>query len=152
MGYVASHRVPSTDLQEPCRLDLHERVSAIIQVRQDVGLRVRTKADSWVLIANILTLLVGEEHVCRETTLRRVGIYKVGQLKDNALSVDSEVNIPFFFFSTPRVFLGAAALVLGMAAAGGLVLALEALGGMVIDAEGGLSRLRRRQVVQMLWE
>jgi len=37
-----------------------------------------------------------------------------------------------------------------MAAAGGLVLALEALGGMVIDAEGGLSRLRRRQVVQMV--
>jgi len=33
-----------------------------------------TEADARVLIANVLTLLVGEEHVGRETTLWRVGI------------------------------------------------------------------------------
>jgi hypothetical protein len=39
----------------------------------------RTKADTWVLITNILTLLICEEHVGGETTLGRVGIFKTNQ-------------------------------------------------------------------------
>lgn len=34
----------------------------------------RTKGDAWVLIANVLALLIGKEHVCRETTLGSIGI------------------------------------------------------------------------------
>jgi hypothetical protein len=35
-----------------------------------------TEADTGVLITDILTLLVREEHVGRETTLGRVGVFK----------------------------------------------------------------------------
>lgn len=34
-----------------------------------------TEGNTRVLLANVLTLLVGEEHVGRETTLGRVGVY-----------------------------------------------------------------------------
>ena len=34
-----------------------------------------TKADAWVLITDILTLLVGKEHVCGKTTLWSIGIW-----------------------------------------------------------------------------
>ena len=44
------------------------------RLRSDIVSMVRTEADTWVLIANVLTLLVGKEHVSRETTLGRVGI------------------------------------------------------------------------------
>jgi len=37
---------------------------------------MHTEADAWVLLTNVLTLLVGEEHVGRKTTLRRVGVYE----------------------------------------------------------------------------
>lgn len=37
--------------------------------------RVHTEADAGVLFTNILTLVVGEEHVGRKTTLGRVGVY-----------------------------------------------------------------------------
>jgi hypothetical protein len=39
------------------------------------GCRVHTEADAGVLFTNILTLVVGEEHVGRKTTLGRVGVY-----------------------------------------------------------------------------
>jgi len=32
------------------------------------------KADTWVLLTNVLALLVGEEHVSRETTLGRIWV------------------------------------------------------------------------------
>jgi hypothetical protein len=35
----------------------------------------RTEADARVLITDILTLLIREEHVGRETTLGRVGVF-----------------------------------------------------------------------------
>lgn len=35
-----------------------------------------TEANAWVLITDILTLLVREEHVGRETTLGRVGVFQ----------------------------------------------------------------------------
>jgi hypothetical protein len=35
---------------------------------------IHTKGDTRVLVTNVLTLLVGKEHVCRETTLWRVGV------------------------------------------------------------------------------
>ena len=38
-----------------------------------------TKADARVFVANILTLLIGEEHVCGETTLWGIGICHGGQ-------------------------------------------------------------------------
>jgi hypothetical protein len=38
-----------------------------------------TEADTRVLITNILTLLICEEHVGGETTLGRVGIFKTNQ-------------------------------------------------------------------------
>jgi hypothetical protein len=34
-----------------------------------------TELDAWVVLADLVTLLVGEEHVCGKTTLGRVGIY-----------------------------------------------------------------------------
>ena len=36
---------------------------------------MHTKADAGVLFTNILTLVVGEEHVGRKTTLGRVRVY-----------------------------------------------------------------------------
>ena len=36
--------------------------------------RVHTEADARVLFTDILTLVVGEEHVGRKTTLGRVGV------------------------------------------------------------------------------
>jgi hypothetical protein len=41
--------------------------------------RSLTEADARVLDAHILTLLIGEEHVGRETTFGRVGILVGGQ-------------------------------------------------------------------------
>jgi len=35
-----------------------------------------TKGDSWVLLTNVLALLVGEEHVGRETALWGVGVWR----------------------------------------------------------------------------
>lgn len=34
-----------------------------------------TEADSGIFLSYVVTLLVGKEHVCRETTLGRVGVY-----------------------------------------------------------------------------
>ncbi len=144
-----SHPEPSIDLQEPCRLDLHKRVSMVIQIGSDVVSGVRTKADTRVLVTNVLTLLVGKEHISRETTLGRVGIWQAGQL-DSVTPPGNEVNVPFFFFSTPRVFLGAAALVFGMAATLVSVLVVLAFGGIVSDAEVVMSCLRKGEVVQTL--
>jgi hypothetical protein len=36
--------------------------------------RVHTEGDARVLFTNILTLVIGEEHVGRKTTLGRVGV------------------------------------------------------------------------------
>lgn len=61
----------------------------------------RTKGDSGILISNILTLVVGEEHVGREGTFGRVGI--LVKLVSNASTGQIWRHYsPFFFFSTPR--------------------------------------------------
>ena len=39
------------------------------------GRGVLTEADSLVLRAHVVALFIGEEHVCGETTLRRVGVW-----------------------------------------------------------------------------
>jgi predicted ATPase len=44
----------------------------------------RTEADTWVLLTNIVTLIVGEEHVGRETTLGGIGVCaNHGQLRSD---------------------------------------------------------------------
>jgi hypothetical protein len=43
-------------------------------LRIGMDIASHTEADAWVLITDILTLLVREEHVGRETTLGRVGV------------------------------------------------------------------------------
>ena len=43
--------------------------------RRNKGLASHTEADTRVLVTDVLALLVGEEHVGRETTLGRVGIF-----------------------------------------------------------------------------
>lgn len=61
-------------------------------------IRKHTECDTWVLVANVLSLLVGKEHVCRQTTLGRVRIYEQCQrMRDNGGGIG--LNIPFFFFS-----------------------------------------------------
>jgi hypothetical protein len=79
--------------------------------------RMRTEADAWVFLANSITLIVGEEHVGRETTLGRVGVCG-GQLK--CAEQIWCVHEPFFFLS-PLVLL---ALVL-LAAALGILMMIE---------------------------
>ena len=67
---AASHSGPSTSLREACRPRLQ-------MVRMGFGngqRRKLTELDAGVVLADLLTLLVGEEHVCRETTLGRVGV------------------------------------------------------------------------------
>ena len=58
-----------------------------------------TEGDAWVLVADVLTLLVGEEHVGRETTLWRVGVCEGGQHHCDRDNVEEEQDEPFFFFS-----------------------------------------------------
>jgi hypothetical protein len=57
----------------------------------------QTEGDSWILVTDVLTLLVGEEHVSREATLWRVrvcdGVSRV------AIDHVEEEDEPFFFFS-----------------------------------------------------
>jgi hypothetical protein len=69
---VASRSAPSIDLQGPYRLGLDELVRRCPGKR--MRCRVHTEADARVLFTNILTLVVGEEHVGRKTTLGRVGV------------------------------------------------------------------------------
>lgn len=35
---------------------------------------MRTESNAGVVLANLLALLIGEEHVCRETTFGRIGV------------------------------------------------------------------------------
>jgi hypothetical protein len=39
-----------------------------------------TKLDSWVVLANLVTIVVRKEHVRRQSTLWRVGVYEVLKL------------------------------------------------------------------------
>lgn len=52
-----------------------------------------TEGDAGVLLANLVTVFVGEEHVSRETTLGRVGVCEWGQSRDTRIETD---DIPFF--------------------------------------------------------
>jgi len=58
-----------------------------------------TEADTGILLTDILTLLIGKEHVGREATLGRVRICgrKSARLDGSYVHAD---DIPFFFFST----------------------------------------------------
>ena len=69
---VASRSMPSTDLRGPYQLGLDEVVRTKLLTMERC--RKRTEADTRVLLTNILTLVVGEEHVSREATLGRVRI------------------------------------------------------------------------------
>lgn len=60
-----------------------------------------TERDTRVLLADLFPVVVGEEHVCRETTLGRVGVWDelarmTGMRKDRI----GEGYVPFFFLST----------------------------------------------------
>jgi hypothetical protein len=58
-----------------------------------------TEADTRVLVTNILTLLVGEEHIGREATLGRVRIFKTESAWSRQLHWHILEDEPFFFFS-----------------------------------------------------
>ena len=66
----------------------------------DQRIEQRTEADAGILLTNILTLFIGEEHVGRETALRSVGIWTVSELRGSWVRC---VDVPFFFFSVPRL-------------------------------------------------
>ena len=68
---VASRSMPSIDLQGPYQLGLDELVRRFGRRGRS---SVRTEADTRVFFTNVLTLVIGEEHVCRKTTLGRVGV------------------------------------------------------------------------------
>ena len=72
----ASRRDPSTSHRVACRPRLdhvsHHHMS-------DGGRGIHTELDAGVFIANLVTLLVGEEHVGGKTTLRHVGVWKDSQ-------------------------------------------------------------------------
>jgi hypothetical protein len=71
-----------------------------------------TELDARVLLADLVTLVVGEEHVCRETALGHVGVCVDGQqerrksVRNRRQSVQKD--LPFFFLPSlvlrvPRV-------------------------------------------------
>jgi len=108
---------------------------------------VHTEADARVLFTNILTLVVGEEHVGRKTTLGCVGVCERerGIVSSKVLSqvLKGEMTIPFFFFSTPRVLVLVVALALDLGMA--LVVAFDLESAAALEAFGGiLSRWHRR--------
>ena len=84
-----------------------------------------TESDTRVLLANILTLLIGEEHVGRQATLGCIGVW-LSQLQIEDAQVDRD-NIPFFFFPPSFLAAGAAA----------RFLVVESLG-MMMDVDQGL--------------
>jgi hypothetical protein len=55
-----------------------------------------TELDTGVVLADLLALLVGEEHVGRETTLGRVGIYSEVSFKFRGSRMHVS-DLPFFF-------------------------------------------------------
>lgn len=74
MDYAASRLGPSISHQEPFRLGLEECQGKRSRDEEDRG--GFTESDAWVFLSNIVTLLVCEEHVGRETTLGCVGVCK----------------------------------------------------------------------------
>lgn len=72
--------------------------------------RRRTELDARVLLADVVTLLVGEEHVGGETALGHVGVC-AWSANDDGSTGKSRRDIPFFFlppsalppFLAPRV-------------------------------------------------
>lgn len=77
----------------------------------------RTKADSGVLLPHVVTLLVGEEHVGRQTTLWCIGVWQ--RLVSDGLKRRSLGGDEPFFFLPPSV--AALALVLRVAFSLGIV-------------------------------
>lgn len=75
---AASRSRPSISPRGPCRPDLWTRrhVSARESSAAPGGTTL-TKGDARVLFSDIFALLVGEEHVSRETTLRRIRVWKL---------------------------------------------------------------------------
>jgi hypothetical protein len=69
--YVASRSAPSTCCQAPCRPRLGNVRSGHMMMISEKRL---TELDTGVVLADLVTLLVGKEHVGRETTLGRVGV------------------------------------------------------------------------------
>ena len=95
MARVASCSVPSISHRGPCRLGLSAQARSV----DDVGLgwieTVHTKGNSRVLLPHIVALLIGEEHVGRQTTLGRIGVWRMSA-RENVIR-STEMNLPFFF-------------------------------------------------------
>jgi hypothetical protein len=53
-----------------------------------------TELDAWIVLTDLIAIVVGEKHVCRETTLWRIGVYKV--LKLDWMKEASCKPLPFF--------------------------------------------------------
>ena len=64
---------------------------------------MHTEADAWVIFTDTVTLLVGEEHVGRETTLRGVGVCE-GQPSSPAVIVGMRTLL--LLLDTSRLGLG----------------------------------------------
>ena len=74
MAHAASQKGPSISLLELCRLGLRAQVASVAVGDHSTRGMLLTKADALVLSADIVALLVGEEHVRGEATLGRIGI------------------------------------------------------------------------------
>lgn len=59
----------------------------------------RTERDTRVLLTDILTIVVGEEHVCGQTALGRIGICEMDQSGER----EGRVGIMLPFFLLPPV-------------------------------------------------
>jgi hypothetical protein len=83
-----------------------------------MGVASHTEADARVLVTNVLTLLVGEEHVGRQTTLRRVGIFKTKSAWSRRRHWQTVEDVPFFFFSVRALVARLVVFSLGMVKTG----------------------------------
>ena len=70
--YAASQKVPSTSLPKACRPRLH---IVSTNTREVIERDELTKLDARVVLADLLALLIGKEHVGGKTTLGRVWVY-----------------------------------------------------------------------------
>jgi hypothetical protein len=120
--HAACHPGPSISRREPCRPGL--RLSASVWRRRGSREITPTKADAGVLVAHVLALLIGEEHVGRETSLWGVGVWRTGSAQfataqDHHPPRSQEGrDKPFFFFSARALTARLGAFSLGMMAVG----------------------------------
>ena len=96
---------PSTAHQGVCRLGLsrgHEHVSDSIAMTVGYLIDCLTESNAGILLANILALLIGKEHIRGQATLRRIRIWATAMVSLRSVSNGRrEGYLPFFFFSVP---------------------------------------------------